>query len=154
MLTTRLQTVHASVATTRGSSSEQIWTGLHSVGHQMSGGRSQIWCGVGGEVGPRSDVQRGGGILPCYLSRDVFDVTYPLPIWTDTRENINFPQLRLHSTCVRISICHVSFSVFHKIFYSSQAPIAYLQHLIRVSISNIGKQCTNWYMDRNMDRNG
>ena len=83
MLTTRLQTVHASVATTRGSSSEQIWTGLHSVGHKMSGGRSQVWCGGGG-VGPRSDVQRGGGILPCYLSRDVFDVTYPPPPYEQT----------------------------------------------------------------------
>ena len=43
----------------------------------------------------------GGGTLPCDLSHDAFDHTYPRE-QTDACENITFPQLRL-----RVVIIHI-----------------------------------------------
>ena len=60
MRTVHLQTIHASVATTRchtqGGPQVNKFVEVSSVGHQMSvaGGRSQVCLGEG--VGPRSDV--------------------------------------------------------------------------------------------------
>ena len=62
---------------------------------------------VRGEGHPGPHVWEGGNTLPCDLSIDIFDVTYPTPNpheQTDTRENITLSRLQMR----RVTICDCS----------------------------------------------
>ena len=73
MYTSHLETVCASIATTKFEQVSVITTRCH---YQVVRSPGPMFArGGGGGVGPRSDVQ--GGIPPCDLSLDAFDVTYP-----------------------------------------------------------------------------
>ena len=67
-----------------GSLNEQVWTGLQWSPPDATSRGPKVWC--------------PGGILPCDLSHDTFDVTYPTSCeQTDACENITFSQLRLRA---------------------------------------------------------
>ena len=75
---THLETLPASVSVastrccSRGSPNEQIWTGLQWSPPNVTSTACQVWCpGVPNWPFP------GGATLPCDLSHDAFDVTYP-----------------------------------------------------------------------------
>ena len=64
--------------------------------------RGRCPCLISGEVGVGANVWCAWGIcaLPCDLTHDAFDVSYPTLMNTDTCENISFHQLRLNTVII------------------------------------------------------
>ena len=65
---------------------------------QVSSDDHQMSVAGGRYTGPMSG---GGGTLPCDLSHDAFDLTYPRE-QADACENITFSQLRLRVVIINI----------------------------------------------------
>ena len=77
------------------SSSEQVWIGLlwWSPGVTNGGARgSNVWC-------PGGEGQAGG---PCTVRSNTSWVTGTPPLWTDTTENITFPQLHWRKVEIKL----------------------------------------------------